>query len=69
MLFIVAFCDRLYLWPETISTCDLKTKRPWTKLDESGGGQKTHCCENVSGTSRGIYSCLMSDSNVSCESR
>ena len=57
------------LWPEMIRTCDLKTKRPWTKLDESGGGQKTHCCENVSGTSRGLNTCLMSGGNVNLESR
>ena len=61
MLFIVAFCDRLYFMART---CDLKIKRPRTKLDESGGGRKTHCYQNVSGTSRGLHSCLMSDGNV-----
>ena len=33
------------------------------------GGQKTHCYENVNGTSRGLYNCLMSDGNVNSESR
>ena len=33
------------------------------------GGQKSHCYENVNSTSRGLYSSLMSDSNVNSESR